>query len=603
MKLDIVLAQPNYRVGPVHMNNWYLPYTTGCLWAHTEHGSLRDHLNLVGWVWNRPIIEDQIEKWQNVDVLFCSLYLWNENYCKLFSKAVKDKWPDCLVIWGGPSCDHSNDSFFESYPYVDAVAVSEGEVTFHDLCSKLVAGESIDDVESLVINKNQKCKRNPKRPRTQLGDLPSPYLSEVFDQIIQDNPDVLWSATLETNRGCPYSCTYCDWGGLTASKITQFGLNKVKAEVDWFIKNKISFITMADANFGIFKARDVEIAEFIANIKQVDPSFHGVTICFLKNKTDAIIEIAKILGDVLVNGVALSVQTLDPHVLTHIKRSNMEINGVGDLKQKLDDNGLEYHTELILGMPGETLDSWKKGFWKLYDVGIHNGLRVYPLICAINTEMHRQKDSHEFQIKMIRGIDQDNHITEYFPTVTGSKYMSYDDYLNAWAFTKKQFILHSSGYSQSAAVACKKQGIEYGTFYDILENKLSRYEQWNKTNNDVMHLLDSTYNGKKEGKAEREIESAIHKSVLHLRDVIFTCVEDTLNHFQIENNANIIRHAKALVFDPLRPTHWPMTVDNKKYFYNGVDFKNTQEFVDIYAYRSTFTYTKVEEIMLNEQAV
>ena len=102
---------------------------------------------------------------------------------------------------------------------------------------------------------------------------------------------------------------------------------------------------------------------------------------------------------------------------------------------------------------------------------------MYPLICAVNTEMHRQKDNHDFQINLLRGIDEDNHIIEYFPTVVGSKYMSYDDYLNAWAFTKKQFILHSSGYGQSAAVACKKQGIEYGTFYDILENELSCYDE------------------------------------------------------------------------------------------------------------------------------
>ena len=136
-----------------------------------------------------------------------------------------------------------------------------------------------------------------------------------------------------------------------------------------------------------------------------------------------------------------------------------------------------------------------------------------------------------------------------------------------------------------------------------LQKNNSFYILQDKTNNDLIHLLDSTYNGKnKQGKAVVEMDALIHKSVLHLRDVIFTCVEDTLEHFQIENTANIIDHAKASVFDPLRPTHWPMTVDNKKYSYNGVHFKSIQEFVDIYAYRSTHSYTKVEEIMLNERA-
>ena len=46
-------------------------------------------------------------------------------------------------------------------------------------------------------------------------EIPSPYLTGVFDDIIANNPEYVFNATLETNRGCPFACTFCDWGSLT----------------------------------------------------------------------------------------------------------------------------------------------------------------------------------------------------------------------------------------------------------------------------------------------------------------------------------------------------------------------------------------------------
>ena len=40
--------------------------------------------------------------------------------------------------------------------------------------------------------------------------LPSPYLEGTFDRLMKENPNERWLASWETNRGCPFSCTYCD---------------------------------------------------------------------------------------------------------------------------------------------------------------------------------------------------------------------------------------------------------------------------------------------------------------------------------------------------------------------------------------------------------
>ena len=52
----------------------------------------------------------------------------------------------------------------------------------------------------------------------ELSPLPSPYLENVFEPLLDANPDERWLALWETNRGCPFSCTFCDWGSATAAK-------------------------------------------------------------------------------------------------------------------------------------------------------------------------------------------------------------------------------------------------------------------------------------------------------------------------------------------------------------------------------------------------
>ena len=69
-------------------------------------------------------------------------------------------------------------------------------------------------------------------------DFPSPYQMGVFNNIIKNNPDVLWSMTVETNRGCPHRCTFCDWGTVTYGKINKFGLNRVAEDIAWAEKIK-----------------------------------------------------------------------------------------------------------------------------------------------------------------------------------------------------------------------------------------------------------------------------------------------------------------------------------------------------------------------------
>ena len=87
------------------------------------------------------------------------------------------------------------------------------------------------------IDKNQAYQNNKNLPRLRdFENVPSPYLTGVFDELIKENPKERWLASWETNRGCPFSCAFCDWGSATASKVSRMHLDRIYKELDWFSK-------------------------------------------------------------------------------------------------------------------------------------------------------------------------------------------------------------------------------------------------------------------------------------------------------------------------------------------------------------------------------
>ena len=70
--------------------------------------------------------------------------------------------------------------------------------------------------------------------------LPSPYLTGVFDETMKENPNERWLASWETNRGCPFSCAYCDWGSAIASKVSRMDMDKLEKELMWFAKIRLN---------------------------------------------------------------------------------------------------------------------------------------------------------------------------------------------------------------------------------------------------------------------------------------------------------------------------------------------------------------------------
>ena len=408
-----------------------------------------------------------------------SVYLWNLDYSDLIAKEIKKRWKNCIIVYGGPQA--------RKRPWVDKVIYKEGEISFANfLLEKDIDVERIKDLNS----------------------LPSPYLNGVFDHYFKKYDNYVLNAVLETNRGCPYKCTFCDWGGVTYSKIHKFDLQRIFKELEWFSNHKIEHITCTDANFGIFKERDEKIVDKLIQLKHDNEYPYVFSTNWAKNSNEDILNIAlKLKTASMLRKLGLSLQSLNFDVLTNVKRKNMELNNLSNILKQAKERDLEVMVEMILNLPGETKETWIENYCNLLS-NDNIFIDSYPLTVLKNSELGKQEYLQKFNIKTVKTeTNYGGGLKAYEDIVVSTKTMTKKDYHEAWLFTWFLRSMHSNGYLY---FIYKFMNIEYGmsirNFYEYIFNskidtvellldtrkKLLNSNSYNDFyfNNDWIHLVE-----------------------------------------------------------------------------------------------------------------
>jgi len=473
----ILLVQPNFKIGVGSLQGYWLPYSVGCLWSYAKQFDfVNDNFELVDIIFRRENIETLLERVGNIDICFLSCYMWNWEYNKTLAQEIKNKYPSCKVIMGGPQItDKPDNRFFNRFNFVDTVCLTEGEETFVKILQSIVDDEPLEKIY--------------KGDRLHHLDIPSPYLSGVFDLILKNNPGFVFNATLETNRGCPFQCTFCDWGSLTYAKIRKFPIEKVFEELEWIAHNKIDYLSIADANFGVFYDRDMEITDKLVSL-QTEYGFPKVVdATWYKNSSEKILKIVKKFSASGFNrGLTLSVQSMDESVLTEIKRTNMEMSSLKDIFAKCNAEGIQSYTELILGLPQETYDSWCNGLCEVIGAGQHGAIESWLTQLLENAELNTdyQRELHGLQTVIasdyVSGHLEEDNISETAELVVGTKYMPFDKLVDSWLYSWMINNFHCFGWTQVYTRYAHTQGVSYRSMYDKLLVAI-------KTDNDLIGTL------------------------------------------------------------------------------------------------------------------
>jgi putative methyltransferase len=479
MQRNVYLYAPNFVSGLGSVTTVWLPYTVGCLWSYAvTNPTVASNYRLAGLGVLRDPIDQVVCSLDNPAVCGFSTYVWNEQYNLQLARAIKQRWPDCVIVFGGPNVPNQEQDYRDwraAAPWIDVTIRYEGEQAFQQM---------------LLDNLSGDLKKDYVATRLEDLDIPSPYLTGVFDSIVQDQRHQ-YAMTFETNRGCPFACTFCDWGSLTYSKIKKFSLERVFAEIDWAGKNQIEFVIIADANFGVFPDRDQAIVDHLIATKQQWGYPQQLNTNWYKNSNQVVLDIAeKLTQHGLNRGLTLSVQSMNDDTLTAIKRKNMRINDLSTLFRDCNRRQIPFYTELILGLPLETLDSWQQGHYQLLEMGQHGCVFVFPVELLRNSELGINHQQYQIQSATIddywrcevTGINEKQHIVMSHSTMTAK------DHVAATMFSWMIVTFHHHGWTEIYARFLHSQGWSYQQIYSSLE-------QWLRTDEFFLAQINTIRQG------------------------------------------------------------------------------------------------------------
>ena len=432
-------------------NTVYLPLVSGILSAYAKtFPRIKEEYTFMEVLYKRDHPDNIMRAYDDPFVAAFSVSLWNYSLSMEIIRRVKEKFQRCIIIMGGP-----NAPFSEKPLGVDYVINGEGEKKFVNILLELI-GEPLIDIKQ----------------EQNLDIFPSPYASGEYDNLVNRGN---FQAIVETNRGCPFLCVFCFWGMAGLNKRFRFhSLDFVKAEAEWCGKNKIKYVFCADSNFGMF-TRDIEIAQIWVDVKKKYGYPEKFRVCYGKNAQESIYKTAKILSDAgLSKAITLAKQSNDEITLDNIRRTNISKEVYDNLQEKYLDAGIPTYVEIILGLPGETLESFMAGV----KTSLKPRSRLFIYHCQIlpNTEMANPEYIKKHGIKTVRipltaihcKINEPGEIIEYENIVIATNTMNVLEWIEAAVYSWRIQLEHVFEVTEIPTEEIEKF---YDIAYGILEGK------------------------------------------------------------------------------------------------------------------------------------
>ena len=440
-KLKIYLADLTYST--VVIANDVFPLNVGLIASYTLNKfkkyvdiSLFKHIDEL----EKAVIESP------PDILGLSNYCWNERIGYDIFKIAKDSNPNVLTVSGGPNFPHdvtSQQSFMNNHPEIMFYVPIEGEIGFSNIVERMLSvyskGKNIEyvferPIEGCISRKKDGTLQylSPIDRIRNLDEIPSPYTTGLLDRFFDSELNPM----IQTNRGCPFSCTFCVDGADDVRQVNQFSIQRTEDELNYIgtrvLKNK-NLLYISDLNFGMYP-KDIKICDIISQIQQNYGYPQRIIVSTGKNKKERIIDSIKRLHRAL--RFLIAVQSTDNTVLTNIKRDNISIDHMMALAPAIKNENLRTSSEVIVALPGDTYETNVNTIKHLLRAQIDD-IQIYTLILFKGAELDTLQERKKWGFKTkFRVLPKDfttlcsgKKVLEIEEVVIATNTLSFDEYV------------------------------------------------------------------------------------------------------------------------------------------------------------------------------
>lgn len=369
-KINIAFINPPHADWCLANNAAYLMFQS----HYKRHGKYDENVNWLPapYKFNAyESIEDIYSEVSDADIFLFSSYIWNYDICDDLCEYVKKNKPNALCILGGPQIGTNDPEFLNSRSNYDFILrpTKPGEEFVKDLIDSYFDNSGNPDIDDLSWELRSKKTCLQFMPEYSVYEEHFDYLKETRDYASENALEPF--CIIETTRGCPYKCSFCEWGGGIGTKIYKKPLEIVQKDIIALRDAGFRDMYLTDANFGAFFDRDIDIFRFAfennANltdvstmkskdlsrrIKLVDACFNIVGTCI---KTQNITNVVPTVSLQSASEEAMKVAArVDLSLEDKIKLSE-------HIHKRCHEEGYPIPAiELILGMPGSTKDDFYK---------------------------------------------------------------------------------------------------------------------------------------------------------------------------------------------------------------------------------------------------
>ena len=291
------------------------------------------------------ILEGIIE--EKPDVVAFSCYIWNMEFVNRLAELIKLVDPNIEILYGGPEFSYEGKEFLENHEG-EYVIVGEGEKTFREFVLYKLGEGKIEDIKGLNYKRDGKVFENPKRPEMDMNELVFPY---TYEEDI-NNKIVYY----EASRGCPFKCKYCLSSVMHGVRFLD--VERVKKELKYFMERGLKLVKFVDRTFNCNREYTVELLKYLSE-QDTETRFHFEVAADLLTE-----EQIEILNNAPKGRFQLEVgvQTTNNEVLHNINRYITYENIKEKVLKVASGKNVMQHLDLIAGLPGEDLESFKKSF-------------------------------------------------------------------------------------------------------------------------------------------------------------------------------------------------------------------------------------------------